>query len=110
MGMPGIYPPLDGSEWVDGSPDRVIRIVLYGLKGEVHVEGKMFNAAAMPAFGKEPNSAYNWSDEKIAAVLTYVRHAWNNTAAPITAEQVTAVHNAVGVRAEMSEADLNAVK
>lgn len=110
MGMPGIYPPLNDSEWVDGAPERVIRIVLYGLKGEVHVEGKMFNAAAMPAFGKEPNSAYNWSDEKIADVLTYVRHTWDNKAGPISAEQVSAVHNSVGVRAEMSEPDLNAVK
>jgi mono/diheme cytochrome c family protein len=110
MGMPGIYPPLNGSEWVNGSPDRVIRIVLYGLKGDVHVTGKMFNAAAMPAFAKVPNSAYNWSDDKVAAVLTYVRQNWDNKSAPITADQVSAVHNAVGNRAEMSEPELNDVK
>ncbi len=110
MGMPGIYPPLNGSEWVNGSPDRVIRIVLYGLKGDIHVTGKMFNAAAMPSFGKVPNSAYNWSDEKIAAVLTFVRQNWDNKAGPVTADQVTAIHNAVGNRAEMSEPELSAVK
>jgi mono/diheme cytochrome c family protein len=110
MGMPGIYPPLNGSEWVNGSPDRVIRIVLYGLKGDIHVTGKMFNAAAMPVFGKVPGSAYNWSDDKIAAVLTYVRQTWDNKSAPITGDQVTAIHNAVGNRAEMSEAELNEVK
>jgi mono/diheme cytochrome c family protein len=110
QGMPGVYPPLDGSEWVNGSPERVIRIVLYGLKGDVHVEGHEFNAAAMPVFGQEPNSPYNWSDDKIAAVLTYVRQAWGNKSGPITTEQVDAVKQAVGTRAEMSEADLNAVK
>jgi mono/diheme cytochrome c family protein len=110
LGMPGIYPPLDGSEWVNGSPERVIRIVLYGLKGNIHVAGKEFNAAAMPVFGKVTGSAYNWSDDKIAAVLTYVRQAWGNKSGPITAAQVTAIHDSVGNRAEMSEADLNDVK
>jgi mono/diheme cytochrome c family protein len=110
QGMPGVYPPLDGSEWVNGAPERVIRIVLYGLKGDVHVEGHEFNAAAMPVFGQEPNSPYNWSDDKIAAVLTYVRQAWSNKSGPITTAQVDAVKQAVGPRAEMSEADLNAVK
>ena len=110
QGMPGVYPPLAGSEWVNGSPERVIRIVLYGLKGEIHVEGHDFSAAAMPVFGQEPGSAYNWSDDKIAAVLTYVRQAFGNKSGPITTEQVDAVKQAVGTRAEMSEADLNAVK
>ena len=52
QGVPATYPPLAGSEWVNGPEDRVIRIVLYGLQGVVHVEGKDFNAAAMPVFGE----------------------------------------------------------
>lgn len=110
LGMPGIYPPLAGSEWVNGSADRVVRIVVYGLKGEVHVAGKSFTAAAMPVFGQVPGSAYNWSDEKIADVLTYVRQDWGNKAAPITAEQVAAVRASVGTRKEMTEAELQQVK
>ena len=110
MGMPGIYPPLAGSEWVDGSPERVIRIVLYGLKGDIHVEGKDFNAAAMPVFGQVPGSAYNWSDEKIAAVLTFVRQEWGNKAGAVSPDEVAAVRKAVGTRKEMTEADLLEVK
>ena len=110
LGMPGIYPPLAGSEWVNGSADRVIRIVLYGLKGNITVASKTFNAAAMPVFGKVTGSAYNWSDDKIAAVLTYVRQEWGNKAAPITPDQVTAIRNSEGNRAEMSEAELSAIK
>jgi mono/diheme cytochrome c family protein len=110
LGMPGIYPPLAGSEWVNGSPERIIRIVLYGLKGDVHVEGHDFNAAAMPVFGQVAGSAYNWNDEKIAAVLTYVRQAFGNKSGPITTDQVGAVHKAVGDRKEMSEGELEAVK
>lgn len=111
LGMPGIYPPLAGSEWVNGPADRVIRIVLYGLKGDIHVEGHEFNAAAMPVFGQQvTGSAYNWSDEKIAAVLTYVRQEWGNKAPPVTADDVAAVHKAVGDRKEMSQSELEAVK
>jgi mono/diheme cytochrome c family protein len=109
-GVAGIYPPLAGSEWVNGSPARVIRIVLYGLKGDVHVEGHDFNAAAMPVFGQVSGSAYNWSDEKIAAVLTYVRQEWGNKAGPISADDVAAARKATGDRKEESEAELNAIK
>jgi mono/diheme cytochrome c family protein len=110
QGIPGTYPPLAGSEWVKGPADRVIRIVLYGLKGDIHVEGHDFNAAAMPVFGQVSGSAYNWSDDKIAAVLTYVRHEWGNDADPVSVDEVAAVHKTVGDRKEMSEGELEAVK
>ncbi|HEY1764577.1 MAG TPA: cytochrome c [Opitutaceae bacterium] len=110
QGIPGTYPPLAGSEWVKGPADRVIRIVLYGLKGDIHVEGHDFHAAEMPVFGQVSDSAYNWSDEKIAAVLTYVRHEWDNNADPVTIEQVAAVHKAVGDRKQMTEGELESIK
>jgi mono/diheme cytochrome c family protein len=110
LGIPGIYPPLAGSEWANGSADRVVRIVLFGLKGPVHVGGKEFSAAAMPVFGQVPGSAYNWSDERIAAVLSYVRQEWGNKAPAITAEQVSAIREAVGARKEMTEDELLQVK
>jgi mono/diheme cytochrome c family protein len=106
QGIAGIYPPLAGSEWVNGPSARVIRIVLYGLKGTVNVEGHSYGAAAMPVFGQVAGSAYNWNDEKIAAVLTYVRQEWGNKAGPITADEVAAVHKAVGDRKEESESEL----
>ena len=110
QGVPGIYPPLAGSEWVNGPSGRVIRIVLYGLKGDVHVEGHDFNAAAMPVFGQVSGSAYNWSDEKIAAVLTYVRQEWGNKSGPISADDVSAARKATGDRKEESESELQAIK
>jgi len=109
LGIPGTYPPLAGSEWVKGPASRVIRIVVYGLKGEVHVGGKSFNAAAMPVFGQVAGTMYNWNDERIAAVLTYVRHEWENGAGPVTADEVAAVRKAVGDRKEMTEAELEQV-
>jgi mono/diheme cytochrome c family protein len=109
LGVPGVYPPLAGSEWVNGSAERVIRIVIYGLKGNVTVEGKTYNAAAMPVIGKVSGSGYNWSDDKIAAVLTYVRASFGNKAPAITPEQVAAIHTKEGDRKEWSEEELQKV-
>jgi len=73
--------------------DRVIRIVLYGLKGNISVAGKTFNAAAMPVFGQQVTAPpTTGATRRFAAVLTYVRQDWGNKAAPVTADDVAAVH------------------
>lgn len=91
QGIEGIYPPLVASDWVTGSPDRVIRVLLHGLKGPITVNGKQYGAAAMPPFGRVAGGGYNWNEERIAAVLTYIRQSWGNAADAITPEQVAAV-------------------
>lgn len=75
------YPPLAGSEWVQGDESRVVRIILHGLIGDVEVQGQVYNGA-MPAWGPSLN------DAEIAAVATYIRSSWGNKALPITAETV----------------------
>lgn len=110
MGVEGIYPPLAGSEWVNGNPERLIRVVVYGLKGPLIVEGKTYGAAAMPAFGKVPGSGYNWNNDRIAAVLTYIRQQWGNKADPISPEQVAAVLAKEGARKEWTQQELEPFK
>jgi mono/diheme cytochrome c family protein len=110
QGIPGVYPPLAGSEWVNGAEDRAIRIVLYGLQGPVHVAGKDFGSAAMPVFGQVANSGYNWSDEKVAAVLTFVRQEWGNKAPAVSADKVAAIRRAVGDRPSWSQDELLKIK
>jgi mono/diheme cytochrome c family protein len=105
LGQPGAIPPLVGSEWVAGSEERVVRIVLYGLQGPITVEGKSFNSA-MPAFGKVAGSGYNWSDDKIAAVLTYVRQEWGNQAPPIATDTVAAIRAKEGDHKPWTSAEL----
>jgi mono/diheme cytochrome c family protein len=83
----GPNPPLAGSEWVIGSPGRLIRIPLHGVTGPIQVGGQTYNAA-MPGFGNMPPLN---EDENMAAVLTYIRQAWGNQASAITPEQVSAV-------------------
>ncbi|MDP3071561.1 MAG: cytochrome c [Opitutaceae bacterium] len=103
-GLPGAFPPLANSEWVTGSEERLIRIALHGLQGPIKVAGADYNSA-MPGFGQ--GSGFNWSDDKIAAVLTYIRQEWGNKAGPIAVDKVTAVRTKEGARsAAWTAADL----
>ncbi len=72
-GVEGIYLPLAGNPLVTlEDPTYLITTILNGRGG-------------MPRF----DSTY--SDEQVAAIATYVRQAWDNDAAPVTAEEVAAV-------------------
>jgi mono/diheme cytochrome c family protein len=107
VGVPGVYPPLAESEWVTGSEERLIRLVLYGLQGPIKVKGVEYpGTAPMPSFGKVAGSGYNWTDDKIAAVLTYIRSEWGNKAGPITTEQVAATHAMDGDRKPYTQDEL----
>lgn len=97
VGVPGAIPPLFESDWVAGSDERLIRIVLHGLQGPIKVSGVDYNSA-MPAFGRVAGSGYNWTDDKVAAVLTYIRKEWGKKTEPITAEAVAAVRTKEGDR------------
>lgn len=82
LGVPGVYPPLAGSEWVTGHQEALARILINGMNGPVEVAGKSYNGN-MPAFG--PNGL-NLKPKEIAAVLTYIRQDWGNAASDVTEE------------------------
>ena len=75
-GLPGVFPPLDGSEWVIGEGRTIANILLHGINGELEVMGVTYKGA-MPAFKQ-------LSDAELAAVVTYVRAEWSNKAGPVT--------------------------
>jgi mono/diheme cytochrome c family protein len=103
LGQPPIFPPLVGSEWVTGSEERIIRIALHGLQGPVKVNGTEFNGM-MPPTG--PGSAFNLSPERLAAVLTYVRHEFGKGAPPISPAKVAEIRAKEGTRALWTAAEL----
>jgi len=72
-GVPGAFPPLAHSEWVNGSEERVVRIVLHGLQGPIKVAGNDYNNVMAPLGGV-------LKDEQIANVLSYIRQEWGNSA------------------------------
>jgi mono/diheme cytochrome c family protein len=93
MGKPNQAPPLAGSEWVQGSANRLIRIPLYGLSGPITVKGQQMNfPAPMPPIGAA------LQPDDLAAILSYIRQAWGNKAPTIAPEQVKAVSAQVGNR------------
>jgi mono/diheme cytochrome c family protein len=107
LGTPGLYPPLAKSEWVTGSEDRLVRVLLHGLMGPITVAGQQFpGTAQMPGFG--PGGTVPLSDDSIAAVLTYVRQEWGNSAPPVTAAKVTEIRTQVGARGPWTAAELPA--
>ena len=75
LGIPGAFPALKGNVFAQGDPAIVIATVLKGRAG-------------MPAF------AASIDDEKLAAILTYVRSAWGNKAGAIATADVVAIRNA----------------
>lgn len=91
-GMQNIYPPLVNTPWVNGSPERLIKLTLHGLWGPMEVNGVAYD----PAKGVPPMTAFKsiLKDEEVAAVLTFVRNTWGNEASLVTPEQVKAVREA----------------
>ena len=87
LGQAGQYPPLAASPWVLGAPARLKRIVLHGLEGPIEVLGATYN-------GNMPTLAKRLNDERLSAVLTYIRQAWGNDAAPIPPESAAATRAA----------------
>lgn len=100
-GLPNLYPPLAGSEWLTGDAAMPIAIVLHGMQGEITVKGQKYNNVMAP-----------WaslSDAQIAAILTYERSSWGNSAPAVTAEEVAAVRAATSSRTTpWTEAEIKA--
>jgi mono/diheme cytochrome c family protein len=98
------YPPLAGSEYVNGGSLRNAMIVLKGLQGPLKVKGKQFGSAVMQSWDKQ------LSDQKIADVLTYIRQEWGNTGSPVTVEQIAALKKQLANHPDsFTEPDLQAV-
>jgi mono/diheme cytochrome c family protein len=94
MGKPAQAPPLAGSEWVlAAGVNRLIRIPQVGLVGPIEVKGQPWNLN-MAAMG------VMYSDDDLAAVLSYIRNAWGNKASIVTAEQVKKVRAELAGRSQ----------
>lgn len=100
LGVPGQFPPLSGSDWVLAEgPGRIVRLILNGIGGPIKVKGADFNNQMPP-----------WkdvlSDEKVAAVATYIRQnkEWGNSMSGVTPEQVAAIRKKTADKADFWQA------
>jgi mono/diheme cytochrome c family protein len=87
----GQFPPLAGSPWVQGDPERMIKIVLHGLTGPVEVAGRTYNLE-MPPQGSV------LADDQLAAILTHVRASWDNGSPAVTPGMVKTARAATADR------------
>ena len=92
LGVAGVFPPLAASEWVVGDEKILTNILLHGVNGEMIVKGNKYNGA-MPAWN-------TLSDDELAAVLTYIRTDWGNTAPPLKAETIKSQRELTKARKE----------
>jgi mono/diheme cytochrome c family protein len=80
QGRPGLYPPLAGSEWVSGPPEKLAAIILDGLQGPL---GKYNTGAVMPGW-----RGY-LKDAEIAGIMTWLRsQAGKPAVAPVEVSRV----------------------
>ena len=90
-GLTGAFPPLAGSDYLQGDRKQVIAAALFGLQGPITVNGVDYNGV-MPSLGHLP-------DEDLAAAITYVFGSWGNGLAAVSVDEVAAI------RAELGQTD-----
>ena len=84
------FPPLNGTQWVTGNEERLIKLVINGLMGPIEVHGQKYpGQVPMTPFGGLLN------DEELAAVLTYTRNSFGNEASAVSPEKVKEVREAI---------------
>ena len=79
QGLPNVFPPLAGSDFLNADKNRAIKIVINGRQGEVVVNGRKFNNS-MPKFPL--------GDDDIANVLTFVYNSFGNAGLEVQPDEV----------------------
>lgn len=97
-GVPGVFPPVTGTDYVTGEKGQLIRVILHGLSGEIEVGGQTYSGS-MPPWGSF------LSNEEVAAVSTYLRQNFGNEASEVTPSEVQAVRSAHSDRSQPWTAD-----
>ncbi|MFT5884206.1 MAG: mono/diheme cytochrome c family protein/glucose/arabinose dehydrogenase [Arcticibacterium sp.] len=84
-GMKRFAPPLEGSDWVTGSPDRLALLLSYGIEGPIEVKGRIYDVPdilpVMPSHG-------TLALDDMANIITYIRNAWGHSAEATSARTV----------------------
>ena len=82
QGLPAVFPPLAGSDYLKADKLRAVRTVLKGLTGPITVNGKPYNNMMPPQ---------EFTDDQVADVLTYVMNSWGNDFGTVSSDEVKRV-------------------
>ncbi len=80
-GIEDIYPPVAKSDYLMADKKRSIAQILYGVTGEMKVNGKIYNSDMI---------GFDMSDKEVSDVLNYVRNSFNGKSVAVTPEEVKA--------------------
>ncbi len=80
-GLEGVYPPVAKSDYMMADKKRSIEQVLYGLTGEIKVNGKTYDGIM---------TGYDLTDQEVSDVLNYIRNSFGNKGPAVTPEEVKA--------------------
>lgn len=78
-GLEGIFPPLAKSDYMLADKKRAIQQTLYGVSGEMVVNGKSYNGEM---------NAFPLTDEQTSDLMNYIFNSFGNAAGPISPAEV----------------------
>jgi nitrite reductase (NO-forming) len=85
QGIPGAFPPLAKSDYLNNDPNLAVQAITMGLSGKIRVNGQDYNSV-MPAM--------TLSDEDVANVVTFILNEWGNRGGEMTPAEVAAIKSA----------------
>lgn len=79
-GVPKVYPPLAGSDYLIEKREESIKAVKYGIRGKIVVNGVEYRGIM---------SSLGLDDDEVADVMNYITNSWGNkNTKMITTEEV----------------------
>lgn len=80
-GLEDVYPPLAKSNYLMADKKRSVQQVLYGVNGEIKVNGKVYNGDM---------TGFDLTDQEASDVVNYIRNSFGNKGEAVTPEEVKA--------------------
>ncbi|MCL5130323.1 c-type cytochrome [Algibacter sp. L4_22] len=89
-GVEQLAPPLENSEYVTGSTKRLTLVLLHGLAGPVHVNGKLYELnGTMPGLANNPA----FTNLDILNIISYLQSTFSKDSESINLDQIKALRN-----------------
>lgn len=82
-GVPGMFPPLINTDFVNGEKEKLVRIITEGLDQEIEINGEVFDTPMAPL--------PHLTDREIADILTFVRAKFGSVTTEVTESEVRAI-------------------
>ncbi|HEY8511951.1 MAG TPA: c-type cytochrome [Cyclobacteriaceae bacterium] len=82
QGIPSVFPPLAGSDYLLQKREAAIHAVKFGQEGEIVVNGTTYNNFMTPP---------GLTDAEVADVMNYILNSWGNSGPIVTVDEVAAV-------------------